>query len=267
MSSVPVATAEKTHIKIVITGNERVRPPSEGGGFAHDASPGRQDRSRWRDSEQCRIQLSLHSHHWCRVFPQHGSATWPVCRGVNGSRMCHYTLVFFCFFYRLRPLSFSFFFLFHRFGTWPDKSGTGPCEECIYAAPTQLFWPFRWPTARALRMYSLREPQPMLAQVRFMLTSCTERGDWPTAVANIFLAGLKADLVNERCISREEAKAAADTRQFSYYECSSKTGEGVRELFLGVANQVRGVCQQGELENGFKHCHLEFISEQEFFYW
>lgn len=54
--------------------------------------------------------------------------------------------------------------------------------------------------------------------------------------APISLVGTKADLTNERAVTREEAQNWCDANKLAHYtECSAKTGEGVGEIFIHVA--------------------------------
>jgi GTPase SAR1 family protein len=50
----------------------------------------------------------------------------------------------------------------------------------------------------------------------------------------MILIGMKADLVNERQISFEEAQLLAERSGLEYWECSTRTGEGVDEAVHGL---------------------------------
>ena len=53
------------------------------------------------------------------------------------------------------------------------------------------------------------------------------------------VAGNKLDLKSQRVVSRQEAEAWCVSRQFSYFEMSACTGEGVNDIFEEVANNSR----------------------------
>lgn len=59
----------------------------------------------------------------------------------------------------------------------------------------------------------------------------------PTEEKVIFLVGNKIDSPN-RVVTKEEAEAFAKDKNFSYYETSAKTGEGVEELFDKLYNKI-----------------------------
>jgi GTPase SAR1 family protein len=47
----------------------------------------------------------------------------------------------------------------------------------------------------------------------------------------LFLVGNKSDLIEERKITREMAESVASKMGMTYFETSSKTGQGVSEMF------------------------------------
>ena len=62
----------------------------------------------------------------------------------------------------------------------------------------------------------------------------------------IALIGNKADMESERqmtyevrkSLNRKEGKKFADEHGLLYYECSAKTGENVKEMFVDVMNKI-----------------------------
>jgi len=54
----------------------------------------------------------------------------------------------------------------------------------------------------------------------------------------IALAGNKLDISEERRIDTKEAQAYADEQNLLYVECSAKTGQNVKELFLKIAESL-----------------------------
>ena len=52
------------------------------------------------------------------------------------------------------------------------------------------------------------------------------------------LVGNKVDMTDQRQISSEEAAKFAEENGLYYYECSAKTGENVREMFIEVMEKV-----------------------------
>ena len=54
----------------------------------------------------------------------------------------------------------------------------------------------------------------------------------------IVLVGTKSDLVKKRMVDAKEVQAAADKFHLQYIETSSKTGEGVDQVFTALAAEV-----------------------------
>ncbi len=54
----------------------------------------------------------------------------------------------------------------------------------------------------------------------------------------IALIGNKLDLFNERQVTYDEASKFAEENGLYYYECSAKTGENVREIFIQVMEKI-----------------------------
>ncbi|KAM3917625.1 ras-related protein Rab-17 [Leptodactylus fuscus] len=54
----------------------------------------------------------------------------------------------------------------------------------------------------------------------------------------IALVGNKSDLQNDRKVSREDAEAFAEQKRLLFMETSAKTGDGVKEVFESLANEL-----------------------------
>jgi len=54
----------------------------------------------------------------------------------------------------------------------------------------------------------------------------------------IVLVGTKSDLVKKRMVDAKEVQASADKFHLQYIETSSKTGEGVDQVFTALASEV-----------------------------
>jgi Ras-related protein Rab-2A len=67
----------------------------------------------------------------------------------------------------------------------------------------------------------------------------------------VMLVGNKADLESKRQVSRDEAKAFADSANLSYIETSAKTSANVDEAFIATAQEIYDKVQRGELDQGF----------------
>ena len=70
-----------------------------------------------------------------------------------------------------------------------------------------------------------------------------------------FLVGNKADLINERKISKEEANKYAEEHNLPYIETSAKEGFGVEELFDMTIKHFLGRCDSQD--NNEKNIKLD----------
>ncbi len=73
-----------------------------------------------------------------------------------------------------------------------------------------------------------------------------------------FLVACKTDLVEKRQVTRAEAELVAASLNIQYFECCSKTLEGVREMFTAMVHSVRAL-QPGMNEN-FVLCLLVAVA-------
>lgn len=56
--------------------------------------------------------------------------------------------------------------------------------------------------------------------------------------AEVFIVGNKADLVEDRQVRAEDCEAWARARNHAFFECSAKTGDGVRTIFEEMAKAI-----------------------------
>jgi GTPase SAR1 family protein len=69
----------------------------------------------------------------------------------------------------------------------------------------------------------------------------------------IILVGMKADLVNERQVSFEEAQQLAERHGLEYWECSARTGEGVDEAVHRLCwKAIHAIPYQTAVENNVR---------------
>ena len=73
----------------------------------------------------------------------------------------------------------------------------------------------------------------------------------------IFLVGNKIDSP-DRVITKEEAEAYAKKKNFTYYETSAKTGEGIEQLFDELYNTIYNLNKK--CENNLKEDNLKLKS-------
>ena len=57
----------------------------------------------------------------------------------------------------------------------------------------------------------------------------------------LYLVGNKADLVDSRKVTVEEAQERADKIGATYFETSAKTGQNIDELFVSIAEKIKTV--------------------------
>ena len=57
----------------------------------------------------------------------------------------------------------------------------------------------------------------------------------------LYLVGNKADLVDSRKVTVEEAQERADKMGATYFETSAKTGQNIDELFVSIAEKIKTV--------------------------
>ncbi len=79
---------------------------------------------------------------------------------------------------------------------------------------------------------------------------------WMTQIKNhaptdvkVILVGSKADLGEDRRVPKENCEKMALNFGVPYYECSSKSGLGVEEVFIKMGNQVLGKIPASKLES------------------
>ena len=56
--------------------------------------------------------------------------------------------------------------------------------------------------------------------------------------AVVFVVGNKTDLVDDRQVKAEDAESWAHARNYSFFECSAKSGDGVKHLFEEMAKAI-----------------------------
>jgi small GTP-binding protein len=111
-----------------------------------------------------------------------------------------------------------------------------------------------WDTAGQERFRSLA---PMYYQgsqcaiIVFSLDSAdsfTEAAQWVEELNShfdempiLYLVGNKADLVDSRKVSVEEAQERADKIGAIYFETSAKTGQNIDELFVSIAEKIKTI--------------------------
>ena len=68
--------------------------------------------------------------------------------------------------------------------------------------------------------------------------------DKPSVATNFVIVGNKADLSQQRAITYEEAVTFAEKYNMHYIEVSSKTGEGIDELFQNISRNIYASTQK-----------------------
>ena len=56
--------------------------------------------------------------------------------------------------------------------------------------------------------------------------------------AVVFVVGNKTDLVDDRQVKAEDTESWAHARNYSFFECSAKSGDGVKHLFEEMAKAI-----------------------------
>lgn len=108
-----------------------------------------------------------------------------------------------------------------------------------------------WDTAGCSRFATLIPNYVRSAAAAIVVFDITDRdsfdsvGQWASMARSegdpelqLIVVGTKQDLVDKRQISEEEAAAAADEHNATYFEVSSKTGHNVKALFKHLAQSL-----------------------------
>lgn len=87
----------------------------------------------------------------------------------------------------------------------------------------------------AILVYAIND-QPSLKDVK---NWHTEMKGQVTELPIFFVVGNKVDLIEDRTVTTEEAEDLAKEINAHYYEISAKSGRGIEELFIKVAEEVQ----------------------------
>ena len=87
---------------------------------------------------------------------------------------------------------------------------------------------------RAMRMVGVTGTNGKTTTAAMIANILNEAG----VAAVVFVVGNKTDLVDDRQVKAEDAESWAHARNYSFFECSAKSGDGVKHLFEEMAKAI-----------------------------
>lgn len=132
----------------------------------------------------------------------------------------------------------------------PSTYGASYCEKEVEVSGTTISLQI-WDAAGAARFRTLAPMYYRGASVVVLVFSVIDKASlndaraWAEevqtqsdAIPPFVLVGNKCDLVDERTVEKSASEALASELRATYFEVSAKTGIGIDELFLSVANHA-----------------------------